>query len=173
MDLPHASLLGRPQIPVSVIIRCKPAKTMTVENTVRTRKTRRYSRPLGSPWSCLKRSYVHVPGVTATGVLVHRGDGQAGPTGWVRGAGWVYRVGNTGPGTYPATLPGEQTHQRSGPRSPCRGRSGWVGAAGAPGMTHPSGPVGPASWPSLVIPSRFPVKRPCKQQNGEISSILY
>ena len=47
-------------------------------------------------------------------------------TGW-GGTGWVYRVGNTGPTDH---VLGEQTLQRSGPRSPCRGRSGWQGAAG-------------------------------------------
>ena len=49
------------------------------------------------------------PVVPATGVLVHRGDGQAGygaPGGYT---GWVYRVGTwVGyTGTYPATARAE------------------------------------------------------------------
>ena len=35
IDLPHASCLSQVQIPVSVIIRCKQAKSDVVENTAR------------------------------------------------------------------------------------------------------------------------------------------
>ena len=34
LDLPHASCTSRPQIRVSVIIRCKTVKSGSVENTV-------------------------------------------------------------------------------------------------------------------------------------------
>ena len=60
---------------------------------------------------------------------------------WYQGGytGWVI----PGHGTHRPAARKEQTYQRSGPRRPCRGRSGWVGAAGASELlTHPSGPVG-------------------------------
>ena len=93
------SSIGRPETPISVIISCKTVKKRPVENTVRDPETCLYSIPLGSPTRGLKLPYVHVPGVTATVVLVHRGDGPEAGTGPGWGAGWVYRVGNTG--TYP------------------------------------------------------------------------
>ena len=64
-------------------------------------------RPLGSPSGGLKLSYVHVPGVTATGRPVRRGDGQRqyGPRyGYMGGyTGWVI----PGCTTDPAALPEE------------------------------------------------------------------
>ena len=85
-----------------------------------------YSTPLGSPTTVSKRSYVHVPGVTATGVLVHRGDGHEAGTGpgWEPGGytGWVI------PGSHrPAALLEESaTPAKRAPEAPARGLE-WVG----------------------------------------------
>ena len=102
LDLPHASYLCLPQTPVSVIIPCKTAENQSVENTVRTLKTSRYSTPLGSPTTVPKVPYVHVAVVGNT--VVH--DAQNGGVRQARAtwglAGWVYRVGNTGSGALPS-----------------------------------------------------------------------
>ena len=58
--------------------------------------------------------------------VVHVGYGLG--TGY--GTGWVYRVGNTG--SHPPKSP-PRGYQRSGPRRPCRGRSGWVSSCGVGG----------------------------------------
>ena len=90
-----------------------------------------------------------------TGVLVHRGDGQAGPVVWGMGTGWVYRVGNTG--TYPAsTLLGEgPRYSEAGPGSPSRGAGVggiWVPGARCSSVPPLRGPVGlqpPCTLPPL------------------------
>ena len=76
--------------------------------------------------------------------------------GWVPGTG--IRVGRGGAipvPTHHAARGGP--YQRSGPRKPCRGWSGWVGAGrtvfgGGDGQDHPSGPVGHPWAPSLSFP---------------------
>ena len=76
----------------------------------------------------------------------------------MRYLGGVYRVGNTGviPGTQPSCSRRSPT-QRSGPRKPCRGWSGWGWGPGVLGPAagtalHPPlrGPVGLPREPSLV-----------------------
>ena len=98
--------------------------------------------------------------------------------------GWVTRVGIPGwvregvlPGYYPAAR-GGVLNQRSGPRKPCRGWSGWVqgsgrtryGDGGGDGRYHPSGPVGPTSGPSLYLPLRLP---PYSQKRARFQVISY
>ena len=112
-----------------------------------------------------------------------RGGYQGGYTGLgtrVGIAGWVwgglYRV--------PSQLPARRSHrQRSGPRSPCRGRSGWSVGPGAPELarTTPAGPgrsplVPSLSWQPLpgntrllANKARFKVKTCKVSRNGEVS----
>ena len=122
-----------------------------------------YSIPLGSPTMVSKRSYVHAPATPATGVLMHRGDGQAGCTG--QGCrqggytGWVIRGAIPGPTDY---VPGEQTDSEAGPGRPagpgvggrCSGRPSSVPTLRARSVT--------LQVPSLVQTSPRAVKRPCK-----------
>ena len=99
---------------------------------------------------------------------------QGGYSGWV--AGGLYR-GTTQPPRK------EGPDQRSGPRSPCRGRSGWVwGRVRVPvrpgSRTHPAGPLpsgrwfwtlpraNAASWP---IGTRFDLISHKLSQNHEVS----
>ena len=133
--------------------------------------------PLGSPRPCSKRSYVHVP-VSPRVVVQRPCSGVWGPGGYRGGyTGWVYRVGNT---RVPSQLESGGHIQRSGPRKPCKGWSGWdmsAAPARAP-RTHPSGPVGPlqgppwfwgplpASWP---IRARFDLISTKVSQNDEVS----
>ena len=130
--------------------------------------------PLGSPRTPQKRSYVHVPLDLGTGVLVHRGDGQQGPTGaWV-GAGWVYRVGTTGV-YYPAALLGERCrYSEAGPGSPCRGLEWVVSAARAlPVMTTLRARSVTLQVPSLSFPPAFQSNgraNPQKPQNHQFYS---
>ena len=87
-------------------------------------------------------------------------------TGYIGGA-WDgctaggYQGGYTGvvpgraiPGYYPATLLEEQRVQRSGPRRPCRGRSGWYPAADVPA-------AGDGSRTTLRARSVWPASLPC------------
>ena len=107
-----------------------------------------YSTPLGSPTGIQKRSYVHVPGDPrvvvqrpCSGVLAGYGTG-------VGIAGWVYRVGNTGPRhrEEPTSI-----SQRSGPVGPAgAGVVGRCVRVGGP-WYHPSGPVGVPAGP-LPVP---------------------
>ena len=116
-----------------------------------------YSRPLGSPTVSQKRPYVHVPHVPYTVFVPGTGMSAVRVSGpWVQ-AGRVYRVGNTG---YPATARCSRRgvpHQRSGPRKPCKGWSGWVGySSDAPG-DHPFGARSvPLQGPSLSPPRGHP-----------------
>ena len=111
--------------------------------------------PLGSPTGVPKRVYEQsVPACrTCAGSGVRAGYG----TGWCTGG--VYRVGNTGGlYRYPATLLEETHGQRSGPRRPCRGRSGWSMGRTYRGRRRDghSPPCGPGRHPagtSLGIPS--------------------
>ena len=110
-----------------------------------------------------------------------RGRAVQGCTGvgygdWVGGAG-VY------PGTQPAAR-GEVQIQRSGPRRPCKGRSGWyleLGRPARPGTT-PAGPGRSPAVPSLYLP--FPPRKAASwpitarfhdillkvSQNGQVST---
>ena len=86
-------------------------------------------------------------------------------------AGWVYRVGIQGGyrgGLYrvlPSQLLEEQTRQRSGPRKPCRGWSGWPGAADAPAdgdgpvptLRARSVPLGPPWYRTLQMSASWPI----------------
>ena len=90
-------------------------------------------------------------------------------------AGWVYRGGYTGGcqgGLYRGTTHrprGAVPGQRSGPRTPCRGGSGWSWGCGrAPavfgggdGYPHPPGPVGQprAALPGIPLECRLWAKR--------------
>ena len=77
-------------------------------------------------------------------------------TGVYRGGVWYrggYGEGYTGS---PARCPGRSPVQRSGPRKPCKGWSGWYWGPGALGVRrrgrpwyHPPGPVGLPWEPSL------------------------
>ena len=129
MDLPHASSIWPSQNTVSVIIRCKRPYFWSVENTVRTLELRVCSGPLGSPTTCLKVSYVHVPGcpwTSAGTVLVDIRAGLRVPVlGIGRVYGWVYRVGNTGTPTDPLCPRRGQHPAKRAPEAPVGGWSGW------------------------------------------------
>ena len=126
-------------------------------NQPRDPETRLYSIPLGSPTTCSKRPYVHVPVVPYMSVHDAQNGGagrvgiQGGYTGWV--SGWVIR----GCTTQPPARVRKSPVQRSGPRNPCRGWSGWYwGLDACPGCTAggdgPGPPCGPGRvpWPLPV-----------------------
>ena len=91
------------------------------------------------------------------------------------GTGWV--GGGVIPGT-PSQLLGERScNQRSGPRKPCKGWSGWVAGARASGYP-PFGPGRVPAGPSLVTSSecrlwankaRFNLISQKLSQNGRVS----
>ena len=114
--------------------------------------------PLGSPSDLQKRSYVHVPVVPYSGVHDAQNGGAGlgcttgGYTGWVPG-----RVipGYTQPARFAAR---RHPDQRSGPRKPYRGWSGWVWGSGitwcsaagaAPSTTLRARSVSPGALPVL------------------------
>ena len=122
--------------------------------------------------------------VTPTCTAVRASDGCSG-RGMVRGGySWVGGAGVIP--VHPARCRGEVPDQRSGPRKPCRGWSGWVwelgrdGAWGRP-WYHPSGPVGDPSPPctrtSRICPS-WPIRATFDlisykvSQNREVSSVF-
>ena len=78
-----------------------------------------------------------------------------GPGSWVLPgwgmAGWVQ--GRVLPVHQPAARGGSR-RQRSGPRRPCRGRSGWSSGAGRP--VPPFGPGRSTLWPSLHLLEQVP-----------------
>ena len=72
-------------------------------------------------------------------------------------AGWVYRVGTGRAIPVPSQLARGEVHvQRSGPRKPRRGWSGWYMERGRPGGRYvpPFGPGRSLAGPSLYIPRR-------------------
>ena len=89
-------------------------------------------------------------------------------------AGWAGR------GEYypPSTLLARRAHnQRSGPRKPCKGWSGWVMRPGAPAgpWYHPAGPVGhpgalPVPGPSSPgNAASWPIKARLRSKHGKVS----
>ena len=116
-------------------------------------------RPLGSPTVSQKRSFVHVPVVPWPGVVCGAGH-ERGVYGYRRvGTGWYTGWVIPGPGTTQRLGPaarGGLKNQRSGPRKPHRGWSGWVLEAGRTGPTSGARPalvpplpaVGPGQAPA-------------------------
>ena len=108
------------------------------------------------------------------------GCGRRGTT-----QGWYGWVGTGGVIPVPSQLPGKRSpDQRSGPRTPCRGGSGWVWVQRAPGRLYPPlrGPVGTLRappWyrtPPRAIPASWPIRTRLRSifskvsQNGRVSS---
>ena len=90
---------------------------------------------------------------------------------WAGIAGWVYRLGNTGPTLRPRAREQTQIPAERAPEVPCRDWSGWVSEAGTVPFachpryvrTHPASRARsvPLQGPSLVL----------LEQNGDISVI--
>ena len=89
---------------------------------------------------------------------------------WTGVPGWVYRVGIRGgvyqggyTGEYPAARGGLK-NQRSGPRKPRGGWSGWVLEAGRPGYGgldgHGPHPCGARSVHPVALPGTIPLELP-------------
>ena len=108
--------------------------------------------PLGSPTGLQKRPYVHAPVVPGLSQQRrwHRYGSQGGTRVGIPGGvvGGLYRV-------LPSHLESGGSYQRSGPRKPHRGWSGWVTAAAPARAQNPPlrGPVGTLQGPSLVLTS--------------------
>ena len=123
------------------------------------------------PYGTLKRRCVLIPLGSPTGVpncmfeqsVPRVGRVPAGVYGrvwyWGRVYGWVLGEGNTGT---PSTLESGGPRQRSGPRKPHRGWSGWSGTAAPARLQNP--PCGPGrlrlpgSGPSPQIPASWPIR---------------
>ena len=78
--------------------------------------------------------------------------------------GWVYRVGNREvyPPSHPATLLEEdpRSRQRSGPRKPCRGWSGWPAGSGRTRCSAAGTAISPPSGPGRSSPASPPWDMP-------------
>ena len=121
--------------------------------------------PLGSPSGHLKRSYVHVPGVPETGVLVHRGDRRWGAGRVGTGDGYT---GWAGEGYYPPVIP---YLVLPGP-NPCP-RPRFCVHQALPGPSRPR----PHTWllalkipPSRTNSARFSLKYPKVSNKSGVSS---
>ena len=82
-------------------------------------------------------------------------------------------TGRVIPGTQPRARGGSHV-QRSGPRRPCKGRSGWyMGAGRAAGPDHPSGPVGHLRCPPCLDPPLFQSNGRANLKTARFQSIYY
>ena len=124
-------------------------------------------RPLGSPTSVQKRSYVHVPVTSNTEEHAVHGWVRAGCTTgvwyWVGTGGVLYRVPSH-------TARGEVPRQRSGPRKPLQGAGvGGLGSSDVPAAgTAPETTLRARSVP-VAPPCLRTLRMPPPGQYGEIS----